>query len=186
MKRDFYSASIAEFRNTAPEQILGQLAANNPFTLEQTQRNAWLEEIEILQNVLSNREGFVYFEYAIPRMGKRIDVVLIIGPVIFVLEFKVGEKEFTTAGLDQVCDYALDLKNFHETSYSCLIAPILIATNALPVVCTICPTPQNDKLLFPIRCSTHSLAQVIDGVLSSCFITSGAIKTPCYQCEIPR
>src|SRR6266699_3909493 len=107
-------------------------------------------------------------------------------PVIFVLEFKVGEKEFTTAGLDQVCDYALDLKNFHETSYSCLIAPILIATNALPVVCTICPTPQNDKLLFPIRCSTHSLAQVIDGVLSSCFITSGAIQTPCYQCEIPR
>src|SRR6266702_2489544 len=63
MKRDFYSASITEFRNTAPEEILGQLAANNPFTLEQTQRNAWLEEIDILQDVLSNREGFVYFEY---------------------------------------------------------------------------------------------------------------------------
>ncbi len=108
MKRDFYSASIAEFRNTAREQILGQLAANNPFSLEQTQRNAWLEEIDILHDLLSNREGFIYFEYSIPRMGKRIDVVLIIGPAIFVLEFKVGETEFTMAGLDQVCDYALD------------------------------------------------------------------------------
>src|SRR5438876_9563593 len=82
MKRDFYSASVADFRNTVPDQILGQLTANNPFTLEQTQRDAWLEEIDILQNILSNREGFIYFEYAIPRMGKRIDVVLIIGPVI--------------------------------------------------------------------------------------------------------
>src|SRR5439155_280363 len=121
---------------------------------------------DILQDVLSNREGFIYFEYAIPRMGRRIDVVLIMGPAIFVLEFKVGEKEFTIAGLDQVCDYALDLKNFHETSYSCFIAPVLIATNARPVVSTICATPQNDKLLYPIRCSTDSLARVIDGVLS--------------------
>src|SRR5213592_269403 len=104
MKRDFCSASVADFRNTVPDQILGQLTANNPFTLEQTQRDAWLEEIDILQNILSDREGFIYFEYAIPRMGKRIDVVLIIGPAIFVLEFKVGEKDFTTAGLDQVCE----------------------------------------------------------------------------------
>jgi hypothetical protein len=166
MKRDFYSASIAEFRNTVPDQILGHLATNNPFALEQTQRNAWLEEIDILQDILLHREGFIYFEYAIPRMGKRIDVVLIIGPVIFVLEFKVGEKEFTTAGLDQVCDYALDLKNFHETSYSRFIVPILIATKARTVAYTICATPQNDKLLCPVRCNTDSLGQVIDSVLT--------------------
>ena len=166
MKRDYYSASIAEFRNTVPDQILGHLAANNPFTLEQTQRNAWLEEIDVLQDILLYREGFICFEYAIPRMGKRIDVVLIIGPVIFVLEFKVGEKEFTTAGLDQVCDYALDLKNFHETSYSRFIVPILIATNARTIAHAICATPQNDKLLCPVRCNTDSLGQVIDSVLA--------------------
>src|SRR5262249_55666070 len=162
MKRDFYSASIAEFRNTDPDQVLGHLAANNPFALEQTQRNAWLEEIDLLQRILSHREGFIYFEYAIPRMGKRIDVVLLIVPAIFVLEFKVGEKEFTSAGLDQVCDYALDLKNFHETSYACFIAPILIATNAHSAAYTICTTPQNDKLLGPVKCNTDSLRQVID------------------------
>src|SRR6267378_469240 len=133
MKRDFYSDSIAGFRSAFPEQILGHLAANNPFALEPTQRQAWLEEINILQRVLSNREGFIHFEYAIPRMGKRVDVVLIIGPAILVLEFKVGEKEFTTAALDQVCDYALDLKNFHESSYSHFIAPVLVATKASQV-----------------------------------------------------
>src|SRR5437016_8068214 len=141
MKRDFYSASVADFRNTVPDQILGQLTANNPFTLEQTQRDAWLEEIDILQNILSDREGFIYFEYAIPRMGKRIDVVLIIGPAIFILEFKIGEREFKSAALDQVCDYALDLKNFHETSHSRFIAPVLVATFAHHVVPTICATP---------------------------------------------
>src|SRR5579883_1071187 len=166
MKRDFYSAPISEFRAAAPDQILGQLATNNPFTLEQTQRNAWMEEINLLQGILSHRDGFIYFEYAIPRMGKRIDVVLIIGPAIFVLEFKIGEKEFTTAGLDQVCDYALDLKNFHETSYSRFIAPILIATAAQPLAYTVSATPQNDKLLCPIRCNTDSLAAVIDAVLA--------------------
>jgi Uncharacterized conserved protein (DUF2075) len=166
MKREFYSASIAQFRNTPPEHILGQLAANNPFTLEPTQRSAWLEEIDILQNALSRHEGFIYFEYAIPRMGKRIDVVLIIGPAIFILEFKVGEKEFTASGLDQVCDYALDLKNFHETSSSPFMVPILIATGAPPPAYTICATPQNDKLLCPVRCSVDSLEAVIDSVLA--------------------
>lgn len=116
MKRDYYSDSISKFRNTSAEEILGRLARNNDFSLEQTQRDAWLEEIAILQRVLSH-EGTIYFEYSIPRMGKRIDVVLLIETTIFVLEFKVGEKEFFSHALDQVCDYALDLKNFHESSH---------------------------------------------------------------------
>ena len=63
-------------------------------------------------------------------MGKRIDGVMLVGPVIFVLEFKVGESTFSSAALDQVCDYALDLRNFHESSFNHFIAPILIATEA--------------------------------------------------------
>ena len=166
MQRNFYSSSIPEFFNIPKEQILGILTTNNPFTLEQTQRDAWLKEIVILKNVLINRAGYIYFEYSIPRMGKRIDVVLIIGPVIFVLEFKIGEKEFTSAGIDQVFDYALDLKNFHETSSSCYIAPIFIATKAKSFVETISTTQQNDKVLFPIRCNTDTLPQILDDVLA--------------------
>jgi hypothetical protein len=98
-------------------------------------------------------------------MGKRIDVVLIIGPVIMVLEFKAGETEFTASALDQVCDYALDLKNFHESSYSRFVLPVLVATNAAPMADVIRATPQNDKLLCPVRCTPDSLIHVIHSVL---------------------
>jgi hypothetical protein len=147
------------------------MAANNPFTLEINQRSAWLEEISILKSALAQKEGFISFEYSIPRMGKRIDVVLIIGAVIFVLEFKVDEKEFTSAARDQVWDYTLDLKNFHETSYHPLIAPVLIATKASFVEGSISETAHHDKLLYPIESNAVSLKSVIERVLS--FANSG-------------
>jgi hypothetical protein len=65
-------------------------------------------------------------------MGRRIDAVVIIGPVIFVLEFKVGERTFSSQDMDQVVDYALDLHNFHEGSHDAYIAPVLICTRAAP------------------------------------------------------
>src|SRR5664280_1465113 len=165
MKREYYSDSIENFRKNSPDNILGILARNNDFSLEQTQRDAWLEEINILQKVLMQFEGAIYFEYSIPRMGKRIDVVLLIGPAIFVLEFKIGEKEFLSYAIDQVWDYALDLKNFHESSHEHLIAPILIATKAKRILPVISATLQNDKLLFPIKCNVELLEQVISNVL---------------------
>ena len=111
MRRAYYSDTISDFQNRNNDEILGKLAQGNDFSLEQTQRDAWLEEIRILKQVLQPYKGSIYFEYSIPRMGRRIDVVLIISSVIFVLEFKVGEKEFPTYAIDQVWDYALDLKN---------------------------------------------------------------------------
>ena len=98
-------------------------------------------------------------------MGKRIDVVLLIGPAIFVLEFKVGESQFTSYAIDQVWDYALDLKNFHESSYNCFIAPILIATkvslDTLPRVVT----SHADKVLSPIKSNVELLGLAIERVL---------------------
>jgi len=165
MKREYYSDEIAGFLKSTPEEILGKLAINNDFSLEQTQRDAWVEEINILRKVLSSYQGHIYFEYSIPRMGQRIDVVVLIGPVIFVLEFKVGEKEFKSHAIDQVWDYALDLKNFHETSHDVFIAPILIATKAKSIDQIIVTTPQNDKLLFPIKSNVDSLGEVVKNVL---------------------
>lgn len=165
MKREYYSDSIASFLNTNPDAILGQLARSNEFALEQTQRDAWLEEINILQSVLPGSKGAIYFEYSIPRMGQRIDVVILIGPVIFVLEFKIGEKEFTTHAVDQVWDYALDLKNFHESSHECFIAPILIATKANGAFPIIAATPQLDMLLLPIKSNVSMLGTVLEQVL---------------------
>jgi hypothetical protein len=164
MRRAYYSDKISDFYQRSNEEILGRLTQGNDFALEQTQRDAWLEEIRILKNVLHTYKGSVYFEYSIPRMGKRIDVVLVIGSVIFILEFKVGEKEFHSHAIDQVWDYALDLKNFHETSHDPYIAPILIATNA-EVSAAIISTTHNDKLLTPIRCNEEMLNQIIVEVL---------------------
>lgn len=165
MKREYYSDTIANFLKTTSNEILGELVKSNDFALEQTQRDAWLEEIGILKKTLQSYEGSIYFEYSIPRMGKRIDVVVIIGSVIFILEFKVGEKEYPSYAVDQVWDYALDLKNFHETSHEHFIAPILISTKAKNILTTISTTPHNDKILFPIKSNEKMLSQVIVDVL---------------------
>lgn len=165
MKREYYSNSISNFLRSSAEEILGILALNNDFDLIQTQRGAWAAEIDILRDTLTPYEGSIYFEYSIPRMGRRIDVVLLIGPVIFVLEFKVGEKEFTAYAIDQVCDYALDLKNFHDSSHEQFIAPILIATDAREAIPVVTVTPQNDKLLSPIKSGIPQLGKVLEDVL---------------------
>lgn len=165
MKRAYYSDTIENFICTSPDEILGKLARSNDFSLEQTQRDAWLEEIKIMTVVLRPYHGSVYFEYSIPRMGKRIDVVVLNGPVIFILEFKAGEKEFSSYAVDQVWDYALDLKNFHETSHDHFIAPVLIATKAKNIFPIIALTSHNDKLLLPIRSNAELLGQVMEDVL---------------------
>jgi hypothetical protein len=165
MRREYYSDSIVNFLNTTSEEIVGQLVKSNEFSLEQTQRDAWFEEINILKSVLRPYQGSIYFEYAIPRMGKRIDVVILLGPTIFVLEFKIGEKDFLSSSIDQVWDYALDLKNFHESSHDHFIAPILIATKSRISITQIVTTSQNDKLLLPIKSNVELLGQVIADVL---------------------
>ena len=164
--REYYSDSIDNFLKSSTETILGILVSNNDYSLIHTQRGAWVSEIEILRNVLPPYHGSIYFEYSIPRMGRRIDVVLLIGAVIFVLEFKIGESEFNASAIDQVWDYSLDLKNFHESSHEQHIAPILIATEAKHTDPIIAVTPQNDKLLFPIKSNVASLGSVIQNVLN--------------------
>ena len=165
MEREYYSDTISNFLKTIPDEILGRLVKNNDFALEQTQRDAWIEEINILQETLKPYKGSIYFEYSIPRMGKRIDTVVITGSTIFVLEFKVGKDEFPSYAIDQVWDYALDLKNFHETSHDHFIAPVLIATKANITATAIFTTPHNDRLLFPVKSNGELLSQVIADVL---------------------
>jgi len=166
MKRAYYSDSINNFKKSSTTEIIGILSINNQFALEQTQREAWISEINILKKVLIQFNGKIYLEYSIPRMGERIDAVLIIDSVVFVIEFKINENTFTKYGYDQVWDYALDLKNFHETSHDKLIAPILVSTDAQVETFEVTVTPQNDKLLFPIKSNTQLLTEVILNVLA--------------------
>lgn len=175
MRREYYSDSITNFLKTSPNEILGILVRNSGFPVEQTESDAWLQEIDILKTVLSRSDGMIYFEYAIPRMGKRIDVVLLIGPAIFVLEFKIGERQFSSSAIDQVWDYALDLKNFHESSFDYFIAPVLIASKAAPRITFIATSQRNDKVLSPIQSSVDLLEEVIEKVLG--FVKGDAIDS---------
>ncbi len=165
MNRAYYSNTIANFQNQSHNEILGILSANNGFSLGQTQRDAWIYQINLLQNTLNGYSGAIYFEFSIPRMGKRIDVLLIIKSIIFILEFKVGEKEYHGHAIDQVMDYALDMKNFHETSHDKLIAPILIATHAKCSDHFSTVFAHNDKILNPIRCNKTDLSNSIKSIV---------------------
>ena len=167
MKRYYYSDSVAAFLETEENSILGSLLASNEYPLEMTQRDAWLAQIQILRTALIpyRETGQIYFEFSIPRLGRRIDVVVIVQSVIFVLEFKVNADEFTSSATDQVCDYALDLKNFHETSHDVPIAPVLVATEAEASTLPIQVTTYKDKTLFPIKTNRAGLPKVFAKVL---------------------
>ncbi|MEZ5993476.1 MAG: DUF2075 domain-containing protein [Planctomycetota bacterium] len=128
--RAWYSATLQAFCEAATESILGVLTTNAEFSVELDQGNAWTAEIEILKDALAGLTGNIYLEFSIPRMGKRIDAVVLTADAVFVLEFKVGAKHFDRAAIEQAWDYALDLKNFHEGSHHALIIPILVATAA--------------------------------------------------------
>jgi hypothetical protein len=126
----YYSARIIDFLDEPPAQILGKLTAATEFDLELEQRRAWEEEVRILKTATASLSGTIYLEFDVPRLGSRIDAVLISGPAIFPIEFKCGEHQFRPAAYNQAWDYALDLKNFHEGSHSAAIFPVLVATAA--------------------------------------------------------
>jgi schlafen family protein len=163
MNSSFYSSSIKDLVDQSPETILGHLAKQNSFSLEALQRNAWLAQISILQRELRDLEsGWIAFEFAIPRMGKRADNIVLVGGLIFVLEFKVGTEQFDNAALDQVVDYALDLKNFHGGSHDRPIVPIVVATGALDTVHSLIWA--DDKVAQPVLSNGAGLGALIKDI----------------------
>jgi len=161
MQRAQYSDSIARFMGRSESEILGELSKHFPHALLQTQNEAWRWQIKTLKETLGayRGRGKLYFEYGIPRLGRRIDAVVLIDNVIFVLEFKIGASEYESGARDQVSDYALDLKNFHETSHVPLVAPVLIASDAPNTTCEI--TSYADNSIKPVNANADTLGEVI-------------------------
>lgn len=164
MNRAYYSNFIGNFINENSDAVYGQISGNydlNKLTIQQS--NAWKIQIEILRQALLNFKGKIYFEFTIPRMGKRVDNILIIDSCIFVLEFKIGSKEYDKYGKEQALDYGLDLNNFHEGSHNKLIIPILVADQAPSVLNTLRLTL--DNLYETIYANSRNLAEVINSSL---------------------
>ncbi|KQY50587.1 hypothetical protein ASD14_12370 [Lysobacter sp. Root494] len=183
MRRWLYGARFGDFIEQSAQAILGGLVQRAGGDLELTQNNAWQEQIQILK-ALQLPEGEhatakIYFEYTIPRLGRRADVILLVGHVLFVLEFKAGESQFNVAALDQVWDYALDLKNFHDASHDICIAPVLVATKAAPQTIELLHTLHEDGLVRPIRASAGDLQQIIVKTLT--FLTAPRIDVASWE-----
>lgn len=131
MKRAYYSNTIDQFLNDSISCIIGELSMNhNNKSLDELQTNAWKTQIEILKDQLFGLQGKIYFEFSIPRMGKRVDNILIVENTVFIIEFKVGKFGYEKYAIEQVVDYTIDLKNFHEGSHFVKLIPVLVATNA--------------------------------------------------------
>jgi len=124
---------------------------------------------------LTNLPGsYLAFEYAIPRMGKRVDVVILYLGVVFVLEFKVGEKSYPNSALEQGLDYSVDLKNFHEQSHYRAIVPIIIATEAPSCEPLIKKYP--DCVYFPIKSNKNNFVSHIKAVANE--INESSVLVP--------
>jgi len=160
MNRAFYWDSVTNFIKTDNDTIFGKIVSNDRYTSEDLQKNTWKEEIKILKSELVDfQNGDIIFEYTIPRIGKRVDNILIYNGIVFLIEFKVGEKNYNSYAIEQVLDYALDLKNFHKESHEKLLVPLLVATEAPKKELEISYV-QTD-ILEPILCNKSNLAQYI-------------------------
>lgn len=168
MSRCLYNSSFKEFLNTDDNSIFGLLCERYHGEALTTTREAWKSEIAIMKDVLNNfadKQGQIIFEYDIPRLGKRVDVVLLLEGIVFCLEFKVGETRILEADVDQVLDYALDLKNFHKFSEDRIIAPILIATNHRNSSTDIQMSVYDDRVVNPLVTGKSGINTLITEVL---------------------
>ena len=160
--RSYYSASIAEFLQQSNSEIMGTIHSND-ISAETTiqQSNTWETEVQILKNQMrSFSRGRIIFEYTIPRMGKRVDAVVLYKNIVFLLEFKCGDTEYRQTTYDQVYDYALDLRNFQRESHNKLLVPIMVSTRAVAVTNEIF---ERERVIEPLRCNASNIADVAKG-----------------------
>lgn len=166
--RCFYSNDIDCFLAEENNSVLGKLSNAYHGNLATTQIEAWKKEIEILKHVLSYWEkcgGQIIYEYDIPRLGKRIDIVILLKGIIFCIEFKAGKTNYEQADIDQVMDYALDLKNFHKYSQDNLIVPILVATEAETSSSRIQLSVYDDRVINPLVTGEGGIVNLISKII---------------------
>ena len=165
MSRYYYASTIKEFLQS--NTVLQTLCQGSEFDISLAQRDAWQKEIAILKDILNPYEhGQVIMEYDIPRLGKRADVIILLNRVVFVLEFKVGSGEFLRRDIEQVWDYALDLKNFQEASHNRTIVPILVATEAKSTSIKWQKSVYGDDVYEPLCTNSALLPDLVKNILA--------------------
>lgn len=165
MKRSWYSAEIADFKLSSDESILGELVKGSSFPVLPTQTDAWLEEIRLFRSALANLNGSLHFEFEIPRMGRRIDAVVLINGIIISIEFKIGADQYLSSDIDQAYDYALDLKYFHEATHDLIVVPVLVASNAPARTMELTKHPRIPDLYKPVCTNASDLQALLNHIV---------------------
>ena len=166
--RSLYNNNFIGFLSETTEAILGKLCDSYHGNAQTTTIEAWKGEISIMKATLScleEKNGQIIFEYDIPRLSKRIDVVMLYKGIIFCIEFKVGENRIMENDIDQVLDYALDLNYFHKFSQDKVIVPILVATNYNNASTFIQKSGYADKVINPLVTGKSNLITLINKVI---------------------
>lgn len=168
-KRYYYSDTINDFLSLNTNEIIGYLTVESQHNINDETIASWLQEINVLQRVLINykERGSIYLEYNIPRMGKRVDAILLIDGVVFVLEFKTSYQQFSRSAILQVWDYALDLKNFHEASHDRVLIPVLVVPNENDERCRVTLRQHHDNVYEPILVNETQLSYLLTIVLKT-------------------
>lgn len=164
--RCYYAESIETFLRQSSKEITGIIHSNDVSAETSIQQsNTWEIEVDFLKEQLADfAEGRIIFEYTIPRMGKRVDVVFLYQNIVFLLEFKCGDKEYRQSTYDQVYDYALDLRNFQKESHNKLLVPMMVSTKAPYKACVI---NEKDRIIEPISCNADNIGEYIKNVTAS-------------------
>lgn len=164
----FYD-SFSNFERQGIDSIYKELCCNYHGNELTTQREAWETEIQIMKRLLEEyreEHGKIIFEYDIPRLGKRIDVVLLFKGIVFCIEFKVGKNKINRADINQVHSYALDLKNFHKFSQDKIIVPILVPTEYDDYSSVDSIAICDDKVINPLVSGKNTLPYLINLILN--------------------
>ena len=166
--RCLYNSSFEEFIKADKNSIFGIIDGGAHGVTPTTTKESWQDEIVIMKKVLSafeDKNGKIIFEYNIPRLGKRIDIVLLYKGIVFCLEFKTGNQDIKAANYDQVLDYALDLKNFHKFSQNKLIVPILVDPKYKNHTTNIQMSVYDDGVVKPLLAGENGICDLITKVV---------------------
>ena len=158
-----YAAPVSDFLAASDEAVYAPLAGPHGFTLVPEQLSAWRLQLPVLRAALADtahQGAWIHLEFDIPRLGRRVDAVLVTSEAIVPIEFKVGTKKFERLDYEQAWDYGLDLKNFHAPSHLAPIFPILCATEA-PRGDPRWKLPHADGVRPPFCCNAESLGKAI-------------------------
>ena len=162
-KRFYYSDTISSFLTRSINEIVGELTLASQHDINDETSQSWVEEIMTLRKALApySGHGSVYFEYNIPRMGRRADVIALIDGIVFVLEYKTAEQKFHRDAMIQVWDYALDLKNFQEGSLKRVLVPLLVAPKEKDAHCRLHLKHFEDNVYEPLMVNKTNLGSAI-------------------------